>query len=737
MGRGRTTLLFAAGFVLLALASGTAWAQTEILGYKLDGSVEVGGRTYLDRPTDKQSGKFEEYRDIPQGLFLEDLRLRLSTKDDRYLFEFKAKEAGEEDQNFLLRSSRLGFYEFEFEWDQIPHIYSTTGRMLSTEASRGVFTLPSPRPALAAHDSAPRLDEIGLRWDTARLSLSLTPTPEWDLKAEYTRINKDGDRPIGMSFAGGGGPSLEILEPIEQTVHDFKVSASLARENWQLQFTYNLSLFENSLDGVIADNPTVGLTTNGAFAATATGGTSTPSRGRIALAPDNTAHTWTLAGGVNLPLRTRVNAALSYSWRLQNQDFLPHTINPGLVAFAGSQLDLPKSSLDGDVRILLFNLNATSRPLNPLTLTARYRVYDYNDQTDEIIFSGRVDADRTFDVEDTRATRFPYTKHNAGMDARWRILTPLAFTVGMGWERWDRSDKHREAPITDEFMPKASLDYTPTDWMLLRATYAPSFREINDYNSFAHVAHVSLEEPGLGTGTQHFRLRKFDEANRDRQRADLLLQLTPLDTLTTSLTYSIRKDDYTHSLFGLQKDDSWAAGIDVTWTPHERLSMSASYVREESLAQLRSKYRAATELDNPTYDWVARNSDAIDTFGAGVNATLIPRVLDLGLNWNFSYALWRMKAFNPLTPTPAAASATAVNFPAIEDTLNRLEAFLRYHFWKNWTAKLQYVFESFQKTDFRTDHLLPSEGTTNIFLGNDLKNYDTHILALTLGYRFK
>ncbi len=737
MGRGRTTLLFAAGFVLLALARGTAWAQTEILGYKLDGSVEVGGRAYLDRPTDKQSGKFEEYRDIPQGIFLQDLDLRLSTKDDRYLFEFKAKEAGEEDQNFLLRSSRLGFYEFEFEWDQIPRIYSTTGRMLSTEASRGVFTLPSPRPPLANHDSAPRLDEIGLRWDTARLSLSLTPTPEWDLKAEYTRINKDGDRPIGMSFAGGGGPSLEILEPIEQTVHDFKVSASLAREKWQLQFTYTFSLFENSLDGVIADNPTVGLTTDGAFAATATGGTSTPSRGRIALAPDNTAHTWTLAGGVNLPLRTRVNAALSYSWRLQNQDFLPHTINPVLVANSGTALNLPKSSLDGDVRILLFNLNATSRPLNPLTLTARYRVYDYNDQTDEIIFDGRVDADQTFNVEDTRATRFPYTKHNAGMDARWRILTPLAFTVGMGWERWDRTDKHREAPITDEFMPKASLDYTPTDWMLLRATYAPSFREINDYNSFAHVAHVSLEEPGLGTGTQHFRLRKFDEANRDRQRADLLLQLTPLDTLTTSLTYSIRKDDYTHSLFGLQKDDSWAAGIDVTWTPHERLSMSASYVREESLAQLRSKYRAAAELDNPTYDWVARNSDAIDTFGAGVNATLIPRVLDLGLNWNFSYALWRMKAFNPLTPTPAAASATAVNFPAIEDTLNRLEAFLRYHFWKNWTAKLQYVFESFQKTDFRTDHLLPSEGTTNIFLGNDLKNYDAHILALTLAYRFK
>ena len=76
-------------------------------------------------------------------------------------------------------------------------------------------------------------------------------------------------------------------------------------------------------------------------------------------------------------------------------------------------------------------------------------------------------------------------------------------------------------------------------------------------------------------------------------------------------------------------------------------------------------------------------------------------------------------------------------FPAIEDTLNRLEAFLRYHFGKNWTAKLQYVFESFQKTDFRTDQLVPSEGTTNIFLGNDPKNYTAHIIGATLRYKFE
>src|SRR3970282_184565 len=97
MGRGLTIPVVLAGLIVLA-AGGPAWAQTEFFGLKLDGSVEggVGGYIYA----------------LSAALFLEAPRLRLSTKDDRYFLEFKAKEAGEEDQEFGLRSSRLGFYEF-------------------------------------------------------------------------------------------------------------------------------------------------------------------------------------------------------------------------------------------------------------------------------------------------------------------------------------------------------------------------------------------------------------------------------------------------------------------------------------------------------------------------------------------------------------------------------------------------------------------------------------------------
>ncbi|MBI4589100.1 MAG: MtrB/PioB family decaheme-associated outer membrane protein [Candidatus Rokubacteria bacterium] len=724
MGRAGTPLLLLAGFVGLVLGSGRASAQNEIFGLKLDGSLELGGRAFIERPSDRQSAKFEEYRDIPSGLFVEDLRLRLSSKDDRGDFEFRAKDAGEEDQRFSLRSSRPGLYDFGFEWDQIPHIYSTTGRMLGSEVIRGVFTLPSPRPSLSAHNSAPALDEIGVRWDTAEFSFSVSPTPDWELRAEYIRIKKEGDRPMGMSFGGYGNNFREILEPIDQTIHDVTLSASLARENYSLQFMYNLSRFQNALDAVVSDNPCRAPEVRNPTCREGNSTLGAPPAGQIALAPDNLAHTWSLSGGVDLPLRSRATGTLAYSWRLQNQGFVPHTINPALAG--NSALALPQSDLDGDVRVLLFSLNAASRPVRPLTLTGRYRLYDFDDRSDEILFPALVNADRFLLPRARLANRFPFTSHSAGVDARWRILVPLALTVGMGWERWDRN-RYRGAALTDEFKPKAALDYTPTDWILLRATYAPSRRQVNDYNPQVDATH------------QFASLRKFDEASRDRQRGDFLVQLTPLDTLTASLTYSIRDDDYTDSLLGLQEDQNWAAGIDLAWSPVERVSVFAGYMREEYLARQRSRLRVAAQLQNTTYDWVARTFDAIDTFAAGVNAFILPGKLDLGLNWNFSYALSRMRAFNPATPTggtPAEnAGAVAANFPAIEDALHRAEAFLRYQFRPKWTAKLQYVFESFNKTDFRTDQLAPATGD-DIFLGNDLKDYKAHILALILGYRF-
>jgi MtrB/PioB family decaheme-associated outer membrane protein len=725
--------LVAAAFAVVGLAT-PAVAQTSVFGLNVEGEAEAGFRAFIDRPTKGERAKFEEYRDLPQRPFLDSFHLRLFRPDESYSFEFDGSKWGQQDQQFSLRTGRLGLWEFGFDWDQMRHIFSTNARMLATETSRGVFTLPSGLARALPGDgprynSARELDEISTRWDTARILFKLTPTPDLELKAEYTRINKDGDRPMGVPF---GFTFMEVLEPIEQTIHDFRLQTTIAREQWQLQFGYTLSIFQNALSALTTDNPVQ-----------ATDTATRSASGTMSLPPDNTAHTFSLAGGVNLPWwRTRVTSNFSYSLRLQNDDFLPHTRNPLILASGGNDLVLPQRNLDGNVQVFLYNLNVTSRPLPPLTLSLKYRLYDYKDESDVITFASTVETDSNApNAEDVRPGRWSYRRQNTDVDARWRIVQPVALTLGAGWERWDRNE-HREVAESDELFGKLALDVTPFDWLLARLKYVPSFRRINHYITHAHAEHTVLEDTGtLNVAGQSPFLRKLDESDRDRHRVDFLLQLTPTDTFSVGPTFGYRYDDFVNSRFGLQAEKSWSAGMDANWTPLERLSLSGGYVHERISQKQRSRSRAPG-VDFADFDWVSDNTDTVDTYSFRASVVLIPKVLEWNTAANYSYALGRVETTNPRTPVSGTAAqratATATPWPAFEDSLVRIESALKFHFWKVWSAKLGYVFEEFEKHDFRTDTLNPfNPGSNSIYLGNDLKDYTAHMVLVTIGYTFK
>jgi MtrB/PioB family decaheme-associated outer membrane protein len=453
------------------------------------------------------------------------------------------------------------------------------------------------------------------------------------------------------------------------------------------------------------------------------------------------AHIFNIAGGVSLPLRTRFTGGVTYSLALQNADFLPHTINPSIAG--DPDLGLPQTSLNGNVQTVNLNLQATSRPLPlPLTLSAKYRLYDFNDDSDQIYFRAHVVSDRASVVGGVLspsrtlevARRHSFTRHNADLDARYQIVQPLAVTVGAGWERWNRGPE-REVQEQDEIFGKLAADVTPLEWLLARLTYKPSFRRDSDYSRWK-VAPVN-----------GFLFRKIDEAERDRHRVDLLLQMTPLDTLSVTPTASYRYDDFLRSAFGMQWETSWSAGIDFGWSPFERLSFSAGYVHELTDRDL--KNRGAAGFDNTSSinsDWTTNMTDIADTFYVGGKAALIPKVLDwtFGANYSTSYGTRETRLSSATLPGAVLAVPGLLpkRMPAYDDELVMLTTALRYHFSQSWTASLFYTFEQFQKNDWRTDDLTPFipqlAGTTgSIWLGNDARNYDAHIAGVTLAYTFK
>jgi MtrB/PioB family decaheme-associated outer membrane protein len=460
------------------------------------------------------------------------------------------------------------------------------------------------------------------------------------------------------------------------------------------------------------------------------------------LPPDNQAHSFNIAAGVNLPMRTRLTANINYSLRLQNDQFLPQTVNPALAAANANDLRLPQNSLNGNVQTVLINLMATSRPLPKLTLSAKYRYYDMFDVSDILHFNRVAVNDRAVDPA-RRAGRWDYSKQNAELGARYQLLPSVALGTAVGWERWDRN-AHREVENSDELYAKATLDLTPTDWLLVRGTYRPAFRRIDAYNTGAHAEHTVVEDNAASQAGQSILLRKYDEGERNEQRFDLQLQITPVEGLSFTPSGSYRYDDYIASKLGLQEETSYSLGLDVTWTPHERFQFSAGYVHEHSHQKMRSRSRpvsGTTTFDFKDYDWLSNILDTFDTVYAGVKVVLIPRVLDWSSGVNFATSLGRVNGNNPVPPASGTAAqdaaATATDFPSTEDMLVRVDASLNYHFWKQWTASLGYAYEQFKINDWRTNHLMPfTPGVTSIWLGNDTRDYTAHIIGLRLGYRF-
>jgi MtrB/PioB family decaheme-associated outer membrane protein len=688
-----------------------AAAQLRTAGGTAYGDLELGARIYLKRPAATEFARLEEYRDLRSGLIVPAVRAWFDTDDARNRLELLARFPGQQDENLLLRAQRIGSITLELERDRTPHVFSTTGRLLGTFAERGVLTLPNPRPAPEAYNLAPILDEVAVRWTQDRVALRLAPVRGLSSFVQYSRTEKRGDRPMGMPFGSPGSNHREILEPIDHTVQHVRVAPSLRRARYQLQVSYDYSSFDNALPGVVADNPLVAVDQ-------ATAGSA---RGRSALAPSNRAHTLGLQGALTLPLRGRVSTTMSYGWRNQREPILPYTINTAINTSSLTQLP---ATLDGDVRTLLLRVSGSMRPLRTVTVGARFRHFELDDRTPTVQLAGRVTADRSLSTAAIASHRYPYTRQNAGADVRWRIAPPLALQLDYAYDEWKRDTQSREVAQTQEHTPRLTLDFTPVSWLALHSTYLRSERRGDGYAELA-AAQLPL-------------IRKHDLADRDRERFDVGAHVSPWPALSFGASYSYGVNDYVESSYGRGRDSNRASGLTADWQPIERLSLQASYMDESFRVRQRSRYRIApAQLDNESFDWLSNTDDDVVTAGFGATASLIPRRLDVGVNWDRVEVTSQMKSHNPLTPEGGTAAqntaATATDFPETRYEFNPVSAFVRYRLNDNWLVTASYRQELFEHVDFRSDGLLPATGA-DLLMGNDLLNYRARLLSLTVRF---
>jgi len=673
--------------------------------------AEIGGGNGAKQPSFLQRGKLEEYKSVPKGFLVRDFYLGYQPPDSFRTFKVTGSNVGQTDQSIAGRATQPGLFDVRLQWDRVPHMFSSNARSLGTQSEANVFVLPNPRPDTGAWNrTSPYLDPIRLRWDDVKLATTYTPSPRWDLKLDYLNIAKSGQRPMGMAFGSPGNNLREILEPIDQRTNDVKVSQAYTSDRLQWTAMYNLSMFHNGFTSVTSDNPLLIQDTP----------TSGSSRGRTALAPDNVAHTAVVNAALSLPVHTRMNIGGSYAWWHQNAPFIPPTINS---AITDQRISGLPHSLGGVSGTSSFNISATSRPISGLAASLKFRQFAFRDHVDVDSVPVLIVNDRSISPG-TERDRFPSTRNNSDASLTYRFQ-PLLFGVGYNWDHWRRNQETRNVWRTNDNTARASVDFDALDWLSLRTVYSKAHRRASDpYNQ-----NTPDDLP------EH---RRFDQADRNRERTSMIALVTPWKGVSLSGNWGVGHDEYPASAYGTQSDHSTMLGGDASWAPSDRFSIDAGYSRETFLTRLRSRYRVTGQLTNLSYDWVADNRDRVATTSAGFEAVVIPDRLEAGGRIDASRARFVMATYNPTTPTGGTTTqnlaATASDLPVITQNLQPMSLFARYHLSADWAATLRVQTERYDQNDFRTLGLLPAEGN-GIFLGNNFENYNVTYVILTVSFR--
>ncbi len=559
------------------------------------GSIEFGVRQYWGDVTGRpdlpftpplSNSKFNEYRDIRNNFFVR--RFNLNFDDilgSKNYVSLQGQRAVYKDQSYLATFGQYGRFKVQFRFDEIPHTYTPTARLLYTRSSPGVYTLPLElRNTLQAQSAlatpARTLPIFMVTQVTCGIAIPpatqpppctqsfITPaitrkagtalvsynvTPDWNLNASFWREHQSGTRPIGLilnsspSASATAGAGAELPEPIDYFNNTVKAGAEYGRKDWGVQFGYTGSFFENNINTLVFDNP---------FRVTSENG-SNPLTGRMDLYPNNRAHYLNFAGGFDLTKYLRVMATVNPGWLRQNDPFVPYTSN-GAINTCGdgtqpcsSLAVLPVSSLNGDKQTLAMNATVVTVPWKNLQFKAAYRHYDYNNNTPIHTFTP-IEGDVLGGTptpppgeEDNLARATSFNKKTLELSGNWFFAKRSSVKVGWEGEWFDRS--HRDAAHSFENSIFGTLDLSPSRDLLFRIALRHQDRKPDHYQDEAASdpltdAEIACTDSST-TFTEEQRChRRFDEAARTLDRADVMVQ------------YNLQKFSFTGSFQTIQAD---------------------------------------------------------------------------------------------------------------------------------------------------------------------------------------
>ncbi len=706
------------------------------------GTVAIGLGTVDDL---NESSKAQEFREIPNGFFLERLTFDAGAKG--VTFGLAAVDLLQEDQRLDLDVAKPGAFRAHVRYDQIPDWYSNTSKTLFASAGGGRMLFPEPirddiqnAPGFArggilsaALDAAQSYPNLRSRRDTASGDVTWrTPVQGLTFDAGFTQAQRNGTHPQSMAtdFTVGADVS-EFAGRTDFISREARVGLDYARDRFDVGGSVVWSQFTNRLtsetgsgtlhDAYVVDNPL--RSTDG-----------TPSLGDLTAAaatlmlsapPDSRAAWLNLHAGVRVADWGRASFEYSIGQNRQDEMFLPFTLNSAIVPATPLVVlkdGNPVTAYDGSIDITRWDARFNGQPLRWFSFEAFAHEYNYDNNTPEYLTPDWVNADVELAGSAVVAEPFAYKTFSYGGRVAFRPGHGLTLGAGAGRETWDR--KFRFAPTTNEDLYDLSAGWVPAAWGNIRIAYAHGKRRYDSYDE---------ETPFNPAGTQN-----FDQSNRDRDKYSLMATFTPVERLDLGVQAHTIKDDYPSTAFGRTSDKSDGWAVDFAVDAGSGVTVSGNYGQDRFRWSMASSYRLA-QIENAVDDWFIDTDDTTHDYGLGLTALLAKSKVVLDFRANKTDATGRQTgSFNP----GGAPGGDATSFPDIRSDLTVVEGSVTWKMRASMGLTFAVTHENWNEDNFQRDVMIPWMGaldggaSESVFLGAQIPGYDFTWARVLFNYSF-
>jgi MtrB/PioB family decaheme-associated outer membrane protein len=647
-------------------------------------SVELGPGWVSD-----DSFKFGEYTGLNKqgGFAVANAEARYRKRDGTW-YDLTLTDLGLDSRSLSAAGGKQGTYKLFLSYKELPHYITGTALSPFLGIGTGSLTLPAGWVAAGSTGTMPSLAASlhGVDLETRRRAVdfgaALTPVVHWEFAVKFRHEEKTGTLGTAGAFEFN---SSRLAMPVDYDTNQIDASAAYSGSRFQARFAYYGSIFKNNEDTLTWANPYLPLVAG----ATA---------GQLALAPSNKFHQLVASAAFAFDKRTHATADIAVGRMTQDEAFLPYTLNPDL-----STTPLPRGSLDGRVNTLTGHLRITSAITDKLRLGGTFTYDDRDNRTPQSVYDW-VTTDTALALP---RTNLPYSSTHsvAKMDGGYALTRDLRLDAGYIHDEFKRDLQEVDRTRENTYWGKVTARVNDRTDISLKGSHGE--RSMSDYNVVAEI--VPPENPLL---------RKYNMADRDRDTAELRVDVALTSRIGLGLAGSFAWDNYTKSVLGLLDGRDSTVTLDASVALSDDTS-ATFYLNHE---QIKSD-QANAELLASAPTWFANNNDSIDTGGFGLKHRASEK-LDLGANYTVSRSTGQITIVGR---TPA--------FPDLKSRLDSVKLYAAYRVQKRLSLRLAYWFENYHAEDWTLDGVTPTTISNVLAFGQGSPSY--HISVVTLSGRYE